>query len=322
MKPAFNTAGLLAFLIALSFISSCHKKDFLEGYDKRELFAAPIATEVTDVMQRWQTADLTPSGYSVQSEQQVAAGRFVLRIVSFQLQGNTEYGALVIPNEAGSFPVRMQIGGFGYGVTTNSLSLSLNTAGPSNPCILAIPALRGQSLELTLDGVVYKTPVSQGQHCDAFDGATDDALAFLNLIGGTEPRADVNRTAIRGGSRGGTVALLAGIRDARVKRVVCVAGPTDMLSLTAMHTNDATYQCQFLSDLVSNQATVAATRQKMIASSPVYFAGHLPLTQLHMGSRDTQVPIWQADELAASMTAAGVAAKLELFKYDRAHSDI
>jgi dipeptidyl aminopeptidase/acylaminoacyl peptidase len=64
---------------------------------------------------------------------------------------------------------------------------------------------------------------SGGEHCDGFDGAADDIIAFLNVIEETEDRADVQRTTVRGGSRGATVALLVAERDKRVKGAIGVA---------------------------------------------------------------------------------------------------
>lgn len=70
--------------------------------------------------------------------------------------------------------------------------------------IVVIPSFRGQ--QLIVGGKKYQ---SDGNVSDAFDGATTDVLAFLNVALETFGRADESRIAIYGGSRGGTVALLA-----------------------------------------------------------------------------------------------------------------
>ena len=155
-----------------------------------------------------------------------------------------------------------------------------------------------------------------------FDKATDDVLAFLNVIQQTEATADVNRTGVRGGSRGGTVALLTGIRDTRVKRVVGIVSPANMLKLTSQNQNDATYQCQFLSAFKNGQATLEETRNKMIASSPIYFVQQLPLAQLHLGLRDVTVPIKQGYDIEERIRSIGNAPKFQLFTYDKTHTDI
>lgn len=317
-----SAKALLVLTATLFLVSSCKKDGFLTKDERKVLFAAPVTTEPDAVLTGWQQRSLEPADYTVMQDHEIAGGQYRLRIVSFRLDGMKQYGALLVPETSVSLPVRMQIGGFGLGLTTNSVNLVAGNTAPASPSILAIPALRGQSLEVTINGTVYTSPVSEGEHCNAFDGATDDVIAFLNLIQQTEPRADVNRTAVRGGSRGGTVALLAGIRDARIKRVVDVAGPTDMLELTAQHENDPTYRCQFLDAFKNGQSTIAATRSKMIASSPLYFARRLPLTQLHMGLKDKNVPVIQAYNLEKALTREGMSSQLQLYTYDRAHTDI
>jgi hypothetical protein len=308
-------------IAALFFFTSC-KKDFLSKKDQTDLFAIPTNAELDDVFQNWQGRNLSPTDYQVVQKADILSGAFKVKIVSFKVNNIKEYGALIIPNTINPVPVQMWIGGFGLNVTSNSVNVALDNPGSGDPHILAIPALRGQSLEIKIDGVLYTSPLSEGNHCDAFDGATDDALAFLNLIQQTETNADVSRTGVRGGSRGGTVALLAGIRDTRIKRVVGVAGPTNMFELTSRNENDATYQCQFLSDYKNGLASLEETRKKLITSSPIYFAQHLPVTQLHLGLRDINVPVKQGYELEEKIEGLGNASKFQLFTYDKTHTDI
>lgn len=308
-------------VFSLFFFVSC-SKDALSPKEKKALFATPTAAETQAVRDEWQSRDLNPTDYSVLQQESVLNGAFTLKMLSYRLNGIKEYAAILAPQTNSPVPVHIHVGGFGLESTLNSVNMMLDTsgAGPSN--ILAIPALRGQSLQVTLNGSTYTTPVSEGEHCNAFDGGTDDVLALLNLLAQTEPYADVNRTAVRGGSRGGTVALLAGIRDPRVKRVVAIAGPVDMLELTSEHQKDPTYRCQFLDAFTSGQTTLEEARRKLIASSPLYFAQHLPLTQMHMGTRDFSVPEEQGHALEQKMAQLGLSAQLELYMYDRTHTDL
>jgi cephalosporin-C deacetylase-like acetyl esterase len=250
------------------------------------------------------------------------SGAFKVKIVSFKVNNIKAYGALIIPNNASSVPVNVWVGGFQLNNTINSLNIDLINSGTGQAQIVAIPALRGQSLKITINGVVYTSPISEGAQCEAFDEATDDVLAFLNVIQQTEASADVNRTGVRGGSRGGTVALLAGIGDPRVKRVVNTAGPANMLELTSQNEKDPTYQCQFLSDYKNSKESLVKARLRMIASSPIYFAQHLPKTQLHLGLKDNIVPVRQGYDLQKKVNESGTPERFELFTYDRSHSDI
>ncbi len=302
-------------------LTSC-KKDHLSKDDKNTLFAIPTTIELDNISNSWNNRDLSPTDYQIEQQTDILSGAFKLKIVSFRVNSIKEYGALIIPNTTVTVPVQILVGGFGLNITTNNVNLTFNNSGSGSSRILAIPALRGQSLAITINGTVYTTPLSEGNHCDAFDKATDDVLAFLNLIQQTEAKADVNRTGVRGGSRGGTVALLAGIRDLRVKRVVGIVSPTNILELTSQNVNDATYQCQFLSAYKNGQASLEDTRNKMIASSPIYFAQHLPLAQLHLGLKDVNVPIKQGYDIEKRMEELGLPTKFQLFTYDKTHTDI
>lgn len=258
----------LTIIAALFLTASCKKDDPFSKDEKAALFAAPSNAEIESIYAEWQARNITPTDYMVVQEKDLLSDKYTLKIVSFKINNIKEYGALIIPNTNAVMPVRIFVGGFGLETPVNSVNLQFDPAGPSNTHILAIPALRGQALQLIINGEVFVTPFSQGNHCDAFDGGTDDVLAFLNLISQTEKNADVNRTSVRGGSRGGTVALLAGIRDQRIKRVVDVVGPTNMLQLTSNNQKDPTYQCQFLTAYQNGSVSISEARNKMIASSP------------------------------------------------------
>jgi dipeptidyl aminopeptidase/acylaminoacyl peptidase len=247
----------------------------------------------------------------------------VLKIVSFQVGEYKEYGALLVPGSGTNLPVRMYLGGFQHGNSTNAIILESDDSHIGEPFIFAFPALRGQSISITINGTEYTSPVSEGNHCDAFDGAADDAIAFLNIIEATEDKADMKRVSVRGGSRGATVALLVAERDKRVKLAIAVAGPANLVTLTSHNENDLTYQCQFLQSFVNETETMAQVRHKMIASSPVFFAAGLPKTQVHLAAEDDIVPVSQGNELENEIKTLGKQDQFELFIYEgRGHADI
>lgn len=311
----------LFLLLSVGLLLSCDD-DFLDGFNRAELFAAPSQSELDAVRADWATRELMPTDYRIEQQAEVANGT-VLKIISFRLGNLREYGALLVPKSNIALPVRMFINGFGLGNTVNAIRLEISSATFNSPYVFAIPALRGQSLSITVNGTEYTTPVSEGIHCDAFDRAADDAIAFLNAIERMENKADVNRVAVRGGSRGATVALLVGERDERVKMAFAVAGPTNLLELTSVNENDLTYQCQFLDALVGGGATIDDVRHSLIASSPLFFAEHLPKTQVHAAQADTIVPVSQGEELKYKMEELGLESRFELFIYPgRDHATI
>ncbi len=170
--------------------------------------------------------------------------------------------------------------------------------------IYVVPTYRGERLEFQ-----GKTFTSEGDRRDALDGATDDTIALLNVAMQITPEADATRVCAFGRSRGGTVALLTGIRDNRIDCVVNWSGPTDWFHLmdTEGWTEEETWAEalrmrasptelggqnveRFLSKAIARKANLAAVRHNMIASSPLYFASLLPLSQNHYGLEDTSVP--------------------------------
>ena len=311
---------LVAFTVLI--YTSCKEPDFLDNYDRQALFAPPTQEELDAVKTDWQSRALLPDGYAVEQETEVNPNGTILKIVSFKVNGYKEYGALLIPESDQSMPVHMYLSGFAIDNTEAVINL-VQQEGSGDQFIFAVPAFRGQSLSITINGVEYNSPVSEGIHCEAFDGAADDAIAFLNIIQSTEEKANTERVSMRGGSRGGGVALLVAGRDKRVKLAIDIAGPTNMLDLTAINENDLTYQCQFLDDLVNGSASISDVRQKMIASSPVFFAADLPKTQLHLAANDWIVPVSQGEQLKQRMDELGRTDIFELFIYEgREHSNI
>ena len=103
--------------------------------------------------------------------------------------------------------------------------------------------------------------------------------------------------------------MLTGIRDKRISCVVNWAGPTDWFY--AMGTNGWTEEElwgeglrvrantlqtggqnieRFLKRAIDGSATLRDVRNRMIASSPLYFAHRLPPSQHHYGREDPFVP--------------------------------
>ncbi len=319
-----NSRICLLAIVILSAQTSCSKNDFLDGLDREALFTAPTQQELNAVINDWDSRNLSLDGYEVEEEIPIGTGGTLLKMISYTVDGLKEYGALVVPETEDKVPVRVWLNGFSFDPDNVQSSVALNS-GPEFkiPYIFAVPAFRGQALTIVLNGEEYTSPISEGNKCEAFDRATDDAIVFLNLIEETEKNADLNKVSVRGGSRGGTVGLLMGQRDKRIKKIVATAGPTNMLELTSLNENDEIYRCQFLQDFVDGAITLEEARHRMIASSPIYFAELLPQTQLHLGDKDRIVPVSQGSELLKRITQLGLIDTFELFIYkDRNHGNI
>jgi dienelactone hydrolase len=303
-------------------LCACKKDNYLRGIDQDALFAPPNPAELAAVEGDWAARQLSPNGYRLEKTVSLTGGA-ELRFISFLTGSYRTQAAVLVPGTAGPHPVQLQLTGFALNNPVQTVALQAAPGGTAAPFVVGWVAFRGQTLRVTVDGQTYERPVSEGAVGDAFDGATDDAQALLNVLLRTVASADASRVAVRGGSRGGTVALLLAERDARVRRVIDVVGPTDLLGLTQRNQQDPTYQLQFLQELKEGRQTLAQARQRLLASSPLYFAQRLPLTQLHLGSQDRIVPPAQGERLREQMQALGRATQLEYHLYEgRDHQSV
>jgi dipeptidyl aminopeptidase/acylaminoacyl peptidase len=258
-----------------------------------------------------------------------------MRIVSHLVHGIRHYGLIIYPDRAapGTLPVIVIAKGVSPTYFPLNISDQPNDAfmgEMSDRFIYVWPSYRGEVLNFK--GRSFQ---SEGDRRDALDGATDDTLALLSVALQTTPEADATRVCIYGQSRGGNVALLAGIRDKRFKCVVDVSGPTDWFYLMgtngwteqelwteAVRTHANTEETggqnleRFMMRAIEGKASLAEVRHNMIASSPLYFARRLPLTQLHYGLQDTSVPVRNGRRMVGEMKRAGIpASRYEAYFY-------
>jgi hypothetical protein len=275
------------------------------------VFSKPTAAEIRAVEADWATRDLKPSGIREELQTTITIRGWTARVrmVSHLVLGSRHYGAIIVPQNArpGCCPVIVEA----KGVSPTYFPLDLERiASPgimgdlANRFIYVVPGFRGEVINFA-----DRTFTSEGDRRNALDGATDDAIALLNVGLETTPEADPDRICAFGHSRGGTVALLAGIRDRRINCVVNWAGPTDWfyrmgtggwteqelwaegLRNRAKTTDPGGQNIErFLQKAIDGEEDLKAVRHRMIASSPVYFTSRLPLSQHHYGLDDPFVP--------------------------------
>lgn len=300
---------------------ACKKGDVLKGIDKEALFAPPTASELQEIKTSWANRNLTPQDVTIEATES-SSNKLSFHLLSFRLRGLKQYAGILMPLTTKPLPVLLYVYGFALSDPVSYQNIRVLSSDTSLPFVYLMPALKGQSLSLTVNDKLYKSPVSEGARNDAFDGATDDAIACLNAIAVAFKQIDTTKVMTQGGSRGGTVAPLMAERDKRIKRAVAVAFPTDLLGLTALHQKDPTYGFQFLDALRKGIATPQETRMKMIASSPLYFCSELPKTQMHFGEKDAITPVGQGTMLFNSLPIS-LKGSVEFFVYkDRTHSNI
>ncbi len=259
-----------------------------------KVFAPPTAAEIKAAEADWAKRDLSPKNVQEVATGEIDLGqtKATVRIILHTVHGFKHYGAIIVPAgaEKGLFPVILDLKGVSPDFFPLNLGrlMSPRILGDSQgKFIYVVPSFRGEVLQF--DGKEYK---SEGDPTDSWDGATDDALAFLNAALSITPQADRSRIAAFGKSRGGALAMLAGIRDPRIKRVVSWSGPADFFRLMGeggwrqkevvsealLHRakpedDGGQFVATFLAKAVEGKKTPAEVRRLMIQSSALYFAG-------------------------------------------------
>lgn len=276
-----------------------------------ELFAAPTKDEVSEVEAMWAARDLRARSVQIEWRTRVEYeyGSAEIRILSHRIHGARHYGAVIVPVGAATSSCAVVVEAKGVSPSFFPLDLdqppyTIQFLGKAaSRFIVVLPSYRGEIIKLQ-----GQTFTSEGDRSDAWDGAADDAIAFLNAVLKVTPEANSERVGVFGKSRGGTVALLAAIRDPRFKSVVAWSGPTDHFAemvqagwtpreRTAEGLRQKSSREQlagqfietFLRPAIEGESDLREVRLHMIASSPLYFAERLPPTQIHYGDDDNVV---------------------------------
>jgi dienelactone hydrolase len=301
----------MALCLALSVPAMGQQSDF----DYRPV----TSQDIEAVLAEWAARDLPPTNAEVIYEEDGEDYRFL--IVKHEVQGKVHFGGMLLPdtNDLSGAPVELLADGLNQGspsIDLNNMVISSNLKSPPHSSFIKIwPSFRGRSLSYEGAGYFF----SEGDFCDAFDGATDDAIALLNVAEELFPEANFENILVNGGSRGGTVALLMGVRDPRVNTIIAADAPADFYDefWNREERKNYQYQCQFL-----NRKTETEARLRMLASSPLHFAPQESVENvyIHHGEDDTIVPVSQAIEMAGHLESFGV--HVETFIYpDTGHGE-
>jgi len=306
-----------------------------------ELFASPSAAEISEVVETWAARDLRPRSVRVESRIPIRyeSTDAEIRVVSHRIRGSLHYGAIIVP--AGASPGSCAVVVEAKGVSPSFFPLVLDDppysirflGDAATRFIVVLPSYRGETLKIG-----GQTFTSEGDRSDSWDGATDDAIAFLNAALKVTPEADPSRIGIFGKSRGGTVALLAAARDSRFRCVVAWSAPTDHFAemvqsgwLPRERTAEGLRQKSardklagqfietFLRGAIEGEEDLHEVRRHMIASSPLYFADRLPPAQLHYGDDDNVVCGGNGRALERRVKDAS---RIEAFHYPAAGHDL
>ena len=310
-----HVAALLAALLAAGCGDGGAGPD--DGPDLDGLFALPTAAELAAVRADWAGRDPVPVDVRVESTQTITLGGApaTLRVLSHRVAGGRHYGAVITADGAAprSLPVLVYLHGGDDGVGVNDLLLlSLALGDAVRGFTWMLPSFRGEAL--VTPGATYRS----GGEPSPWDRDVDDAIALLGAALATAPAADPTRVGALGFSRGGGVALLMGIRDERVDRVIDFFGPTDFLGpyirevveqaldgdLRPLPGLDVLDE-RFIQPFGAGALPLAQARLELVRRSAVLFAAELPTLQIHHGMADAVVEVSQAESLIAALQGLG-----------------
>ena len=281
------------------------------------LFAPPSEAEIDATSADWAGRDYSVAGVQVALEEEISlVGTAAdLRIVSHVVTGHRHYGAIVVPQGASEESLHMLAylhGGDG-GVSVADLQfVGLALGALRDSFVYVVPSYRSEPLRH--DSLTW---VSEGASSH-WDYDVDDVMALVSVAFESTPEAKPGSYSIIGGSRGGGVALLAGVRDERIERLVTFFGPTDFFDewVREIVREAALRMPRGLPGLAHLDSTVVQpfirgdvprgeARMELVRRSSVLFAAGLPAVQLHHGTIDQTVSVSQAESLIEVMEALG-----------------
>ncbi len=323
------------FCIAFFVIATCQlERSIAIGQDEtwsqdriRQILATPTPTEINALAKSWKRADNSVENVELVESGKMAFGKqeFDVSVYKHATKDADQFTAIYVPSDAArrSLPILVEIRGvqFDYprrNITSGSFVMTL-LGDMIGQFVIVEPCLRGHQLQ-----AIKQTHAAGGDRRDSYDGAAHDAAEALSVAISEVPAWDQTNAFSFGLSRGGGVALLHGQRDKRVTGVVAMSAPTDWTRLMASPgddwagrlyqvatsyvgpTNDrgAQFFEWFLQD--RHQLSNQEIRQRLIASSPLYFAEQLPPTLVHQGTRDRAIPSVNAAALSDRFLSLGL----------------
>ena len=295
-----------------------------------DLLRPPTAEELRLVDDAWTRKTWDVAGTTRIGTTTVPVGpvRFAAHLYSFTLNGSPRCGAVLVPPDAADrrFAGLVDIGDIRWDYLdrdlTNGPYVARILGDRARDFTLIVPCARGMGLR-----VGQLSSRAGGDRRDAWEGAAEDAMAFLTVALTETRRIDAARVGVYGYSRGGGVALIVGQRDPRVKAVLAFAPPTDFFVAMgrpgvdwANRLEEAsrdpglpldTRESQFLDWFVRGREALPLRelRRRLSAASPLYFTERLPPFQVHQGDDDLAVPVRNATTLrdrAGASAARGV----------------
>jgi len=300
--------------------------DMRKGVDVAQLFAPPLDFEIAEAKAELSARQPVEQDYHYIED--YAEGTVTVAVVSYTVDGLTQFGSLRIPEgDPGTQPIMLLCHGGVAGAQMNEihwLASLVDDYALLQQFLIVMPVFRGE----TLEGASASFVAEGGRNL--YDHDADDALALLDCAINHFPQGDRGRIVAVGWSRGAQVALRAAARDERISGVIALSAWTTEWSAAGQE-----YACELLPklgagplattqarcayseklwELQNGAASVWEMRRLLLNMSVAYSAADLPALQLHYGALDETIPVDNAQILAAWLGWYGQA-DYELYVY-------
>jgi hypothetical protein len=263
------------------------------GLPIKELLIEPTLDELSEIIVEWQHKDFTPSDVLEVYKEEMLNGDSI-KVISHLVNGLLHYGAIRIPKglDIQTAPILLELegGGTGLDVSKTSTLTSGKCKQERNNYISILPSYRGNLIRGK--NFCFR---SQGYAGDAWLGAAEDAISFLEAVKSLYRKSDSVKVLAQGISRGATVALIIGSLTDKIDFIIVNSTHTKFLDrhVIANERVGGSFSRAFYTPKASGNQI----RKRIIASSPYYFAEYLPPFELHQGTEDKLTTVWHARAL-------------------------
>ena len=266
-----------------------------------ELLKEPTENEINDILKEWNEKDFTPRGVMIEYSEVLPNGDSV-KVISHLVDNKKHYGLVRIPKGINIQTAPIFMGLIGGGTGIDVLKMEDITRGKCssirNNYISIMPSFRGNLLRW--HDLCYR---SEGYEGDVWLGAAEDAVAFLEVAKSLFNKSETTKVLASGGSRGATVALIIGGLTDKVDYIIASSTHTKFLDNYVIQNElvGRSYPAAFYTP----ETTPEGIRNRIIASSPYYFADHLPPLELHQGVEDQKTTVWHVKRLDERLKETG-----------------
>ncbi len=299
---SLRISAIVVMILILSILYSFVNENISFNYRQITEF------DLEQVYRTWNQRDLRVQDVEVLYESNLLDSK--LTLLQHTVLGKKHIGAIVSPHQGltKTSLVAILLDGLDQQRPTlrlQSFSEYFKKDHPLYSFIKIIPVFRGRTLHY--EGLEF---MAEGDFCDAYDGATDDAIAFTNVAESLYQSNNFDNILVQGLSRGGNVALLLAVRDERIDTVIAGSAPIDFYRDDVRKKYGRQYKCQFL-----DGKTEAGTRERLLASSPLFFdfKKGLQIVSLHYGEDDKIVRKWNAQQIQEHLSEYSISVSAFLY---------